>query len=266
MRTVPLVWVGGVCFQPSRCATFTQWFCVYVRCSVINIPTWCEILYKIQTLHACGSCCGAIWLICISLGSSPPEAYYVLCAVWTNCIKWTHTVETVSAECLSSHFICVIKQITIKFSICVFCKCCHVNFILLVVNQVWPLLRTKPNFKLNVILIWSSLFMAKDIHIVVFCVTRSRVAKYADVNPKGNPPLVYVNTEICYISSSPVHPYLHSTLLHHHHILSDLICFCLLTVIMQFLLINQNIWTLCLDELRSRFRQFEWVLTLEYFT
>jgi hypothetical protein len=107
--------------------------------------------------------------------------------------------------------------------------------------------------------------MAMDIHVVVFCVTRSRVAKYADAYPKKDLPFVYVNMQISYISSSPVHPYLHSSSLHHLHILSDFICLCLLAVIMLFFSLNQNTRTLCLDEPNFRFRQFEWVLSLEYF-
>jgi hypothetical protein len=34
-------------------------------------------------------------------------------------------------------------------TICVYCKGSHVNLIVLIVNQVWPLLNTKPNFKVN---------------------------------------------------------------------------------------------------------------------
>jgi len=70
--------------------------------------------------------------------------------------------------------------------------------------------------------------MAMDIHIVVFCVTRSLVAKYADANPKKDLSFVCVNMEISYISSSPVHPYLHSTSLHHRHIYhTSFVCVCL---------------------------------------
>ena len=107
--------------------------------------------------------------------------------------------------------------------------------------------------------------MAMEILIVVFCVTRSRVAKYADSNSKKDLPFVYVNMEISYFSSSPVHPYLHLTALHHRRILSNFVCLCLLAVIMLFFSINQGTWTLCLDEPKFRFRQFEWVLSLEYF-
>ena len=119
-------------------------------------------------------CCGAIWLICISLGSSSPEAYYVLCAVCTNCIKWTHAVENVSAERLSNHFICVTEQITIKFSVCVCCKCCHVNFIFLIVNQVCPLLHTKSIFKLTDVLIEVA-YSWRWIFILWFSVLRGRL-------------------------------------------------------------------------------------------
>lgn len=149
-------------------------------------------------------CCGAVWLIFISLGSSPPEDYYVLCAISTNCIKWTRTVETVSAVCLSSHFICVAKQIITMLTICVYCKGSHVNLIVLIVNQVWPLLNTKPNFKVNDVEIWRSQFMKMEIHIVVFCVRGARVAKHAGANPKKTHPFLYVNMEVSYKSSSPV--------------------------------------------------------------
>jgi hypothetical protein len=43
-----------------------------------------------------------------------------------------------------------------------------VNFIWLIVSQVWPLLHTTPYLKLSDVLIWSSIFLAMDIHIVVF--------------------------------------------------------------------------------------------------
>jgi hypothetical protein len=104
-------------------------------------------------------------------------------------MKWTHTVETVSAECLSSHFIFLIRQITIKFSICVCCKCCHVNFIWVIVSQVWPLLHTKPYFKLNDVLIWSSLFMAMDIYIVVFLCYEVACGQVCRRKSQERPPL-----------------------------------------------------------------------------
>lgn len=69
------------------------------------------------------------------------------------------------------------------------------------------------------------------------------MAKYADANPKKDLPFVYVNMEISFISSWPLHPYLHSALLHHRHISSNLICLCLLAVIMLFFSINQSTWT-----------------------
>ena len=200
------------------------------------------------------TCCGAVWLIFISLGSSPPEAYCVLCAVLTNCTKWTHTIEIVSAVCLSSHFICVTEQNTIKFSIYVYCKGCRANFIVHLVNQDWPLLHTKPDFKLNDVEIWGSLFMTMGIHIVVFCVMRSRVAKHADVNPKKAHPFVYVNMERPYNSSSPVHvssPKIVTT------------PYCLKLRLFLFACRSYGIWTLCLDEPKFPFSYFEWVLNLE---
>jgi hypothetical protein len=137
----------------------------------------------------------------------------ILC--FMRCLGQMHKMNPCCRDCLSlylpSNFICVTKQITLKFSICVCCSC-HVNFILLIVSQVWPLLHTKPNFKLSDVLIWSSLFMAMEIHVVVFCVTRSRVDKHADANLKKTLQFVYVNMTVSYISSSLVHPYLHSTL------------------------------------------------------